>query len=225
MEQIKLEKEIRQKLSVREITPSINAWDKMDSMLGKETDIQHKGNYNWLYTAASIIGFLLIGTVFFSQTEALIDLKREDIVIVNKNSVSPLEENIKIPRVNQSGNSLVVTKVKKTMLNLEDKNLVESDTLKSATKGISESEIETKNSNRLIANLVSHETIDELLTSAVVDNNDKIENEKSRLNVDAANLLSQVDGELELSFREKVVQKLGENYKIIKVALNNRNQE
>jgi len=225
MEQTKFEKEIRQQLSVREIAPATDAWGKLDSMLAQEIEIKPKKNYNWLYTAASIIGFLFIGTVFFSQTEELIDLKREDVVIVNKKTVSPLEDNLKITGVNHSGNPLVVTKVKKTIFNLKDNNLAESDKSKIAKKRIPGSEINIERSNLISSTLPNHETIDELLTAAVLDNNTKIENEKSKLKVDAVNLLSQVDGELELSFREKVVQKLSENYKIIKVALNNRNQE
>ena len=45
------------------------------------------------------------------------------------------------------------------------------------------------------------------------------------MHVDAGNLLSQVDGELELSFREKVIGKINKNYQTIKVALANRNQQ
>ncbi len=225
MEQTKLEKEIRQQLSHREITPSIDAWDKLHLMLDNEPKIKLKRSYDWLYTAASIIGFVFVATVFFSQTEELVDLKREDVVIVNKKTISTLEENKKTTNVNKSVNLLGVSKVKKTVVIREETNLAENNTSKTAKKGIPESEIITENTSRLSATVPNHETIDELLTAAVFDNNPKIENNRSKLKVDVANLLSQVDGELELSFREKVVQKLGENYKIIKVALNNRNQE
>jgi len=37
--------------------------------------------------------------------------------------------------------------------------------------------------------------------------------------------LSQVDGELELSFREKVIAKVNKNYQTVKVALANRNNQ
>jgi hypothetical protein len=43
--------------------------------------------------------------------------------------------------------------------------------------------------------------------------------------VNASNLLSEVDNELELSFREKVIRKIDKNYKTVKVALANRNQQ
>jgi hypothetical protein len=50
-------------------------------------------------------------------------------------------------------------------------------------------------------------------------------NKKSNIKVDAKNLLSQVDGELELTFREKVINKVTKNYKEVKVVLTNRNNE
>ncbi|MNG32444.1 hypothetical protein D3C84_1184600 [compost metagenome] len=48
---------------------------------------------------------------------------------------------------------------------------------------------------------------------------------KSKVRVNANDLLNQVDGELELSFREKVITKVNKNYQTVKVALANRNQQ
>ena len=50
-------------------------------------------------------------------------------------------------------------------------------------------------------------------------------NKKSNVKVDAKNLLSQVDGELEQTFRQKIINRIGKNYQEVKVALANRNQE
>ena len=47
----------------------------------------------------------------------------------------------------------------------------------------------------------------------------------SKVKVNANSLLSEVDGELELTFREKVFKKAAKNYQEVKVALANRNQE
>jgi hypothetical protein len=43
--------------------------------------------------------------------------------------------------------------------------------------------------------------------------------------VSASNLLSEVDKELTLSFRQKVIRKIDKNYKTVKLALINRNQQ
>ncbi len=45
----------------------------------------------------------------------------------------------------------------------------------------------------------------------------------SKVKINANSLLSEVDGELELTFREKVFKKVNKNYKEVKVALANRN--
>ena len=50
-------------------------------------------------------------------------------------------------------------------------------------------------------------------------------NKTSTVKVDAKSLLSQVDGEVEYSFREKMLQKINKNYQEVKVALANRNNE
>lgn len=65
---------------------------------------------------------------------------------------------------------------------------------------------------------------DELLL-ADLDKTGKSTDSKSKIKVDAKSLLSQVDGEVEQTFREKVFTKLNKNYQEIKVALANRNNE
>jgi hypothetical protein len=50
-------------------------------------------------------------------------------------------------------------------------------------------------------------------------------NKTAIVKVDAKSLLSQVDGEVEYSFREKMLQKINKNYQEVKVALANRNNE
>jgi hypothetical protein len=53
----------------------------------------------------------------------------------------------------------------------------------------------------------------------------KSTNSKSTIKVDAKSLLSQVDGEVEQTFREKVITKINKNYKEVKEALANRNNQ
>ena len=62
---------------------------------------------------------------------------------------------------------------------------------------------------------------------AAVENESKISNDakKIKIKVDSNSLLSQVDGELEQTFREKVISRISKNYQEVKVALANRNQE
>ncbi|MBY0486670.1 MAG: hypothetical protein K2P85_05715, partial [Flavobacteriaceae bacterium] len=48
---------------------------------------------------------------------------------------------------------------------------------------------------------------------------------KPKVKVNANSLLSQVDGELDQTFREKVINRVSKNYQEVKVALATRNQE
>lgn len=75
--------------------------------------------------------------------------------------------------------------------------------------------------------IVSNKNIpsDEQLLAALDKMASQSTKSKSTLQVDAKSLLSQVDGELELTFREKVINKVNKNYREVKVALANRNKE
>ena len=64
---------------------------------------------------------------------------------------------------------------------------------------------------------------DENLLADLDKSSKQATNQKLAVKVDAKSLLSQVDGEMEYTFREKVLNKMNKNYKEIKVALANRN--
>ena len=66
---------------------------------------------------------------------------------------------------------------------------------------------------------------DEALVADLNNTTMKSTNSKSSIKVDAKSLLSQVDGELEQTFREKVITKINKNYKEVKEALANRNNQ
>ena len=89
MEPNKLENQFKEKLNSREINPTKMAWDRLDDMLTITEEKKPKRNYDWMYIAASIIGFIFIGVLFFSQTEELIDVKRNEVVLENKEIKKP----------------------------------------------------------------------------------------------------------------------------------------
>jgi len=66
---------------------------------------------------------------------------------------------------------------------------------------------------------------DESLLASLDKSAKESASKKSSLKVDAKSLLSQVDGEVEYTFREKMLQKINKNYQEVKVALANRNNE
>lgn len=230
MEPNKLETQFKEQLNSREIKPSEMAWSKLDAMLTVAE--KPKAKFPWLFIAASFVGFLLIGTVYFDQKGNGIENVENEVVIQNsvapKTTVVP-ENSIKLKTEDEKG--LVANVVQKSTSGtnktpiLKEKSIVvnnNSNQNQVAEVSITNQKIEQKS----IKSQISDVTVDELL--AVAGNPSKKENQlnqKPVVHVNAGNLLSQVDGELELSFREKVINKVSKNYQTVKVALANRNLE
>ena len=217
MEPNNIENDFKQKLNQREIIPTAAAWDRLDAMLAVAEDKKSKPKWGWLYIAASVLGFLFVGTVFLSQTQEIVDVKRDSVVYKNNEIVKPLE----------------------TL----SKEKVTNSVVASISKPKNESKKELKDSNKkidLIKNQKPNNTNETLLAvETLKPNNNVLVNESENLitgntksvvemqtiKLNANDLLSQVDGELDLSFREKVIKSINKNYKSVKVALANRNQQ
>ena len=65
MEPNKIEEQFKELLNSRELQPSDKAWDRLDAMLSVAEEKKTKRSFGWLYMAASIIGFLFVGRLFF----------------------------------------------------------------------------------------------------------------------------------------------------------------
>ncbi|GAA3766357.1 hypothetical protein [Flavobacterium ginsengiterrae] len=236
MEPNNFEKDFRDKLNQRKIEPSSKTWDRLDAMLSVAEEKKPKKNRKWLYVAASFIGFLLIATIFFNQKENTIESP--------KNAVTEKEirkDSVEKPLVN-TGDSIqtgiaVLENPSKEILNKEEKkpNQQTKTILQKQSNQIAESSIIKNNQEKqstninqtVIAENSKKENIDQLLENAenkvMAENSNKIK--KAKVKINASDLLNQVDGELELSFREKVITKVNKNLQEVKVALSNRNQE
>jgi hypothetical protein len=232
MEQNKLENEFRNKLNQREINPSESSWDRLDAMLTVAEEKKPVRSYSWIYIAASIIGFAFLGTFFFNQSDKNETIESNEVVIENNQKAEPIqkEANSIIPSNSKAESIAVISEVKKVNKNPR--------AIKSTT--INQNQLaQNSNSDSLITRLKSTQSIqeteqiassnstnnsvDEML--AAVQTAPKAAISKTAVKVNPNTLLSQVDGELELSFREKVINKVNKNYQSVKVALANRNQE
>jgi hypothetical protein len=237
MEPNNFEKDFREKLNERNIEPSNKAWDRLDAMLSvvEEKKQPKKKNRKWLYIAASIVGFLLVGTFFFNQNKNAVEIpqtvvvekevEKESVAKTTVNNVDSIEtENV----ITERNLEETLTKQEKT------NNQISNKTIKNESNQIAESSIIIKNNQEKqsinnqtsVAENPKKETVDQLLESAektVVAEN--LAKPKSKIKINANDLLNQVDGELELSFREKVITKVNKNYQTVKVALANRNQQ
>ena len=239
MEPNKLETQFKEQLNSREIKPSEMAWSKLDAMLtaadpsnSEQAKQKPKTKFPWLFMAASFVGFLLVGTVYFGQKRNTIENQENEVVIQNsvapKTTVVP-ENTIKLMEEDEKG--LVTNVVSKSTSGTNKTSILKEKLIivnnNSNQNQVAEVSINNqKTEQKLIKSQTSDVIVDELL--AVAGNPSKKENQlnqKSVVYVNASNLLSQVDGELELSFREKVINKVNKNYQTVKVALTNRNLE
>lgn len=241
MEPNNFEKDFREKLNQRKIEPSDKAWDRLDAMLSvAEEKKQPKKKNKWLYIAASLVGFLLVGTFFFNQKENKAETPKDTIVIKEiqkKDSIVKPAFNIMDSvkkEIAVSEKDATQTSTRFSIAKKINRNQNTNKTIKNESNQIAESSVIIKNNQekQSINNQTSvvenpkKENVDQLLNSAektvVADNSAK---PKSKVKVNANDLLNQVDGELELSFREKVITKVNKNYQTVKVALANRNQQ
>jgi hypothetical protein len=185
-----------------------------------------KKNLGWIYIAASITGFLLLGTIFFNQKENTVLEKVNKVVI--QNPTSP--KKTVLPTVIQLEKESIVV-IKETKKTTFKKNQIQLINKQSITNNNNQNQVAavsiinqktTEKSNSFQTNAVS---VDELLASVEPSKSEKEQSQKPHVQVNASTLLSQVDGELDLSFREKVISKVNKNYQTVKVALANRNNQ
>jgi preprotein translocase subunit Sss1 len=84
MEPNKLDQYIKEQLDPREIKPSEMVWNKLDRLLSAAEKPKRK--FLWMYIAASFVGFLVIGTVFFTVFNIEIVEKNVPTVVLEQNA-------------------------------------------------------------------------------------------------------------------------------------------
>lgn len=237
MEPNNFEKDFRKKLNERKIEPSNKAWDRLDAMLSvaEEKKQPKKKSKKWLYIAACVVGVLLVGTLFFNQKEKPIETPINNVV-----EKGTEKDSVEKPILNNTDTieteiAVLENPSKETIKKEEKNHHQELDKIsKNKSNQIAESSVIIKNNQEkqsvnnqtTIIEKPKEENVDQLLHSAektiVAENSAK---PKTKIKVNANDLLNQVDGELEESFREKVITKVNRNYQTVKMALANRNQQ
>jgi hypothetical protein len=241
MEPNKLENEFKRKLNQREINPTQHAWDRLEAMLNEIEDkkVVPVRRLNWLYIAAGFIGLLLMATLFFRQKNE-ISVPQQQVIVegtapsnisspeseavattdaVKENAEQEIQEKVPTQKTPTESTPVTERKIRNVASGLPKSRAVEKNT---AVAGIDLQQnpepkiIENKKTDINPVFTPADEQIADAGTTAA---------RKPTIKVNASSLLSEVDGELELSFREKVIQAAAKNYKNVKVALANRNQE
>ncbi|MCZ8229653.1 hypothetical protein [Flavobacterium sp.] len=220
MELNNFEQQAKEKLSNREIAPSAQAWDRLDAMLSVQE--KPKKKMTWWYVAASVTGLLLIGTFFNTSEESNVITPSQEIVVTStedKDSVTTQPSIEPTNEVSVQPKSDLATNVSMATNN-------QNTTTKNTLQELSINNQITTTNNQISTTIeknTEHQAI------AAIDENVPVVatgiQKKQKIQVDPSSLLSQVDGELELSFREKVIAKVNKNYQTVKVALANRNNQ
>ncbi len=241
MELNKLETQIKEQLNAREIQPTEMSWDRLDAMLEVAEEKKTKRfpwlSFQFIGVAASILIFVSLGLFFFNQKEILVvpennvgvneEVIKENINSINSNSgidkdgLKGFDEQVQ-QRTNhqQSEQKAIIAQEdksfnrdnQKTTVNQEKENQLHNQQVVKL--------IESK--KELISSNPSTTNVDNLLASAQKESKSK---STSKIKINANSLLSQVDGELDQTFRDNALNRISKSYKEIKVALETRNQE
>ena len=239
MEPNKLDLEIKQKLDDRTIQPSAQAWDRLSAKLDSAEKTKSKRNYNWIYIAASLVGFSLIGTVFFTVLDTVIvDNNLPTVVLeqkkdVNKSEESKIDNENVLPNLLQNkmlkeskvvANNSIKTQSKQ-LLNKEDTvSTINQSKENNAVVNVESNNSESISKNRYIS---AEKLLAEISNNKVekTSSNRPTERYKSGIAVNPNSLLINAESELNQSFRETAIERINKNYNSIKAVLANRNYQ
>lgn len=255
MEPNKLEKQFRDKLNAREIQPSAQAWDRLDAMLSVAEEKKTRKPFGFLFIAAGILVLVTLGLFFFNQNDTVINTPNTVVGTETKNDTLQNPTEIRTAPIveSQKQNEAVASSdVQPTTHNNVTLSAVEGQQKSTNRQGVS-IQNQSPKSNQIIKDktieyqvssdvalkelpkimeqkeiVIRKEVKAKSDESLLADLDHKVKestNKTATVKVDAKSLLSQVDGEVEYSFREKMLQKINKNYQEVKVALANRNNE
>jgi hypothetical protein len=240
MEPNKLETQIKEQLNAREIQPSEMAWDRLDAMLSvaeeKKTTRFSFLSFQSIGIAASVLVLVSLGLFFFSQKEIVV--KPENNVVVkektsdnnkingNFNRISTKHQNQQVAVINNQQSTISNQQSAKSFNSINQKTTVNpvinqnKEIQFQNNEVIAQKELPVVEPQKELISKPSTVNADDLLAST-----SKKSESKPKIKVNANSLLSQVDGELDQTFREKVLTRVSKNYQEVKVALATRNQE
>ncbi|MBC7439235.1 MAG: hypothetical protein H7250_04550 [Flavobacterium sp.] len=243
MEQNKLETHMKDKLDSREIQPSAHAWDRLDAMLSVQEEKKTRKPFGFLFIAASIVVLISASLFFFNQNAAKIQFKNDVVTTEIKDTIQKQVNKISTPIVernrevvsNQSttNNRQLTTNIQRVSISNQQSVINNQNPLinrDNEMEYLISSDIAIKDLPRIDNNkeiFISNTSIpsDEQLLASMDKAVKQTSKETTVVKVNPKSLLIQVNGELEYSFREKVINKVVKNYKEVKVALANRNEK
>lgn len=248
METDKFEKHIKTKFQEREINPSENAWAKISPELNDEAS-KKKPVYVWFGIAASIVVLIGVTLFYFNANDAINNVPAEIVdtekgerleKLITKEPVYFKEEEEVVFKTDTKPEILAVENTENNMpANQENNTLddgVEVAFVEYESKDHSHSKLEVSDEiiNSKVADIVAQVGVLEqfsAVTDAEVDSllkraqdeilRDKIFNKDKT--VDAMALLTEVEEELDQSFRDQIFNSLKAGFIKVRTAVADRN--
>jgi hypothetical protein len=254
MAPVEFEKNLREKLRDRKITPAADSWDRIASQLGPEPKRKQAIIKPWMYAvAAAVVLFLALRTVLFQGAElpptqeVVVSPETEKVSEEKEDKQQPVrsenKEETALP-VQQESQQEIAPEVEKKREEIiyggikpepiqEEGLAMESENSNVIGDSILMNQRIDREIDSLLTRLavlesdgeqISDATIDSLLREAEIalaGNTPKISTTGA---VDATALLSEVEVELDRSFREELFDQLKSRFTKVRVAMAQRNQ-
>lgn len=227
MEPNKVENQIKEILKNREIHPSSQAWDRLDSMLAVSEQIP-KRNYKWIAIAATLIGFSIVGIVLMNTNKSIQPEELNNPIVKETVRPSNIQESNLLIEVKENSSIekplvQVVHKIEKTKV-----GKAEINPKKDALLDL-KSEEQIVLMPKEVSKVEQNKYVDDQLLLAEIESKEmpvvKEIIPQTKIKIDPQALLSGAEQEVNESFRNKVIQSVNKNYNMIKSTLANRNYE
>ncbi|WP_339653158.1 hypothetical protein [uncultured Maribacter sp.] len=248
METDKFEKHIKSQFKDREIQPSENAWEKISSELNSDTS-KKKSVYLWMGIAASVMVLIGIALFYFNGSDDVNEIQFEVVDTDNKEALEGKIKTESVPFLEKEQEAVVKNDVEKInsgvakkqesiknkeIITVEDEIEVASVERIVLEKKGDELEISDDIINTKVAGIIAQLDVLEqysTVTDAEVDSllkraqqeilRDKIF--KTDKSVDAMALLTEVEDELDQSFRNQIFNSLKASFIKVRTAVADRN--
>lgn len=224
MEPNKMEEDFRKKLNARELQPSEAAWDRLDAMLSVAENKKPKRSFRWLYVAASMVLFSGVGLLLMHQERSnqTLPMNTNDNVVVEGKAIKeaeavsePVNGNVSPIFEEHNNAEMVAEHQSNTSTPVREKQKGTNSRLPGAS--IDKEPVLQETPRVILEN--THQEPEKMLAV------NEAPKEKPKVKVNANSLLSSVEGELNMEFRETTLDKIKKNFKTVKTAVANRNYE
>ena len=222
------EEQMKNDLQGREIQPSAQAWERLDTLLTASEVKKTKKIYRWVFVAASMLLFFGLEFLLFYNNETKeINTSAPNVTTTNKTIDSVETHKINEISIKKEQPVLVQNEVNHSKKQLRNIQFVETNKLISNEVILEEKS--TPNSQLPTLNKENNLSTEKLLVENKFDNKEILSDKKNKTNskfkIDAASLLSTVEKEIDQNHKETTLDKLTKKIQDVKSAIVNRNYE